>query len=135
SSNTSKTGSANDVTFSTATGVSGRVYLTITADSDVVGYALTSNLNAVTWLNSSSDETGVFSFTPGGDFVLVGNNDGCSSSLVSSCGGNTFYSDTADGGTSDNVSHFAFFDPPAAVPEPSSVFLLGTLVALVGVRM
>ncbi len=66
---------------------------------------------------------GTYTFTPGGNFGLVG--------IVN--GSTKFYSNTAAGGTSDSVSHFAFFEN--ATPEPSTFLLFGAgLVALGATR-
>lgn len=102
--------SVNDVFFSVSGNVTEQVTLAITAATDSLGWQLASG-GAIHSFGTGAQ--GPVSFTPGGDFVLVG--------LVS--GGPTFTSNHAAG---DGVSHFAFFGPAAsAVPEPSSIGLLG----------
>jgi hypothetical protein len=101
--------SVNDVYFSVNGNVTEQVTLSISADTNTLGWELKSGgpINPFT-----SGVQGPVSFTPGGDFILVG--------LVS--GGPTFTSNSA---ASDGVSHFAFFGPTAATPEPASIGLLG----------
>jgi hypothetical protein len=104
-------GSANDVFFSVASAtstVTAQVNLSITANTDTMGWQLVGGGPIHLF---GSGVQGPVSFTPGGSFVLVG--------IVT--GGPTFTSNTA---ASDGVSHFAFFGP-TAVPEPSTVGLLG----------
>lgn len=125
-------GAVDNVWFSFSGGVvDSTVSFKVAGDSNVLGWALVSDPTDIHWVNSSSTETGSFSFTPTGSFFLVANNDGGS-------GGLTFYSDVAAGGTTDsnsfNDSHFAFFGNPAdppSVPEPGSMVLMGT--ALLGI--
>lgn len=124
---TSTTGSANNVTFSVDGGVSTNVSITITSDHDVLGWYSTSSPGTIHWLDNTGPVTGTFTFAPGGTFGLVGNND-------DAMGGNTYYSQTADGNASDTVSHFAFFEN-ASTPEPSTFLLLGAgFLALGGIR-
>jgi hypothetical protein len=104
---TSTGNSVNDVFFSVSGDVTEQVTLAITAANDSLGWQLVSG-GAIHSFGTGAQ--GPVSFTPGGDFVLVG--------LVS--GGPTFTSNHA---ADDGVSHFAFFGP--AVPEPSSIGLLG----------
>jgi hypothetical protein len=104
-------GSANDVFFSVASAIStvtAQVALSITANTDALGWQLVGGGPIHLF---GSGVQGPITFTPGGNFVLVG--------VVT--GGPTFTSNTA---ASDGVSHFAFF-APASVPEPSTVGLLG----------
>jgi hypothetical protein len=101
--------SVNDVYFSVDGNVTEQVTLSISADTNTLGWRLKSGgpINPFT-----SGVQGPVSFTPGGDFILVG--------LVG--GGPTFTSNSA---ANDGVSHFAFFGPSAATPEPASIALLG----------
>jgi len=101
------------------------VLLHIAADTDVLGWYPVGSPGSITLINSGATETGVsLTFTPpDGEFGLVGEN------LTT---GQTFYSNIADGGTSDtspHQSHFAFF----GVPEPGSMVLFGT--ALLGLSV
>jgi len=100
--------SVNDVWFSVTGDVSQQVFLAISAAADSLGWQLRSG-GAVHLF--SSGVQGPVTFTPGGDFILVGN-------MAPSA---SFTSDAASG---DGVSHFAFFQA-TAVPEPSSIGLLG----------
>jgi PEP-CTERM motif-containing protein len=117
----SPTGSANDVSF-TATGqVVIDVALRITVAHDNIGWYSLSEPSEINWLNAGS-RNGSFSFNPGGAFGLVA--------------GNTYYTFYSQDqyGSQDNVSHFAFFDPPSAVaPEPGALGLIG--LALIGTRL
>jgi hypothetical protein len=101
--------SINDVFFSVSGDVSEQVPISITAATDSLGWQLVSG-GAIHLF--SPGVQGPVTFTPGGDFVLIGN---VASPATS------FASNTA---AADGVSHFAFFGP-AAVPEPSSIGLLG----------
>ena len=121
----SSKGSVNDVTFTPVTSTAS-VILGITADSDEIGWFLTSSPGTINWITSSTP------FTPGGTFGLVGCNDWTGSRCI----GNEFYSVTADGNGNDPISHFAFFGPaPVATPEPGAIAMLGFgLLGLVGLR-
>lgn len=108
-------GSVNDVYFTatcaSTTGtdcVSATIYLTITADTDTLGWAPVSNPSAITLLGDTPG-TYAINLTPGEQFELVGE--------VAQTG-QTYYSDSGAG-----ISQFAFFAP---APEPSSLALLGT---------
>lgn len=98
--------SVNDVFFSVSGDVSEQVALSVTAATDTLGWQLASG--GTVHLFGPGLQTATF--TPGGDFVLIGNVGGATN----------FASNTA---AADGVSHFAFFGP--AVPEPSSIGLLG----------
>jgi PEP-CTERM motif len=98
--------SVNDVTFSVNGNVAEQVTLAISSDTNSLGWELVGS-NTVHLFNSGAQSA---SFTPGGDFVLVG----------SVKNGPSFTSNSV---ARDGVSHFAFFGP--SVPEPSSVGLLG----------
>jgi hypothetical protein len=101
--------SVNDVYFSVNGNVTEQVTLSISADTNTLGWQLKSG-GAINHFTSGVQ--GPVNFTPGGDFILVG--------LVG--GGPTFTSNSA---ANDGVSHFAFFGPSAAAPEPASIALLG----------
>jgi hypothetical protein len=101
--------SANDVFFSVDGNVTEQVFLSISAASDSLGWQLVGGGPIHLF---SPGVQGPVNFAPGGDFVLVGNVGG----------GSSFASNTA---SADGVSHLAFFGPNAAVPEPSSIALLG----------
>jgi len=100
--------SVNDVFFSVSGDVSEQVAISVTAATDALGWQLASG-GAIHLF--AAGVQGPVTFTPGGDFVLIGN---VASPATS------FASNTA---AADGVSHFAFFGP--AVPEPSSIGLLG----------
>ena len=99
--------SVNDVYFSVTGSVSEQVAISISAAANSLGWQLVGGGPVHLF---SAGVQGPATFTPGGDFVLIGN-------VASS---NSFASNTA---SADGVSHFAFFG--TAVPEPSSLALLG----------
>jgi PEP-CTERM motif-containing protein len=99
--------SVNDVFFSVDGNVTEQVVISITAATDSLGWQLASGGAIHLFAPGTQGPT---PFTPGGDFVLIGNVGG----------GTNFASNAA---AADGVSHFAFFG--TAVPEPSSIGLLG----------
>ncbi len=120
--NTSKTGSANDVTFSLGPNqnVTANISMTITAGEDKLGYYNTSDPNNIHWLNASN-QTGVFQFAPTGTFGIVAEN----------VYNQTYYSQSKLDCLNDSVSHFAFFGDTAAAPEPGAMGLMaGGLLAV-----
>ena len=115
---TSVTGSTNDVTFTARGQVLLNVDMEVTAGKNKIGWYSVATPSVVNWLNPNATN-GTFSFDPGGQFGLVGGNNM----------GSKYFSQ-ASLGTQDVVSHFAFFDPPASVPEPGTTGLLG--LSLIG---
>lgn len=109
---TSTGGNVGDVTFSVNGDVTEQVTISITSDTDLLGWELAGGgpLHLFT-------TDGPNSFTPGGNFVLVGQ-----------VNGSTDYS-------SNSSAQFAFFEnTAAATPEPSSLMLLGSgLLGMAGV--
>ena len=124
SSNTSHTGSANDVTFSLGANqnVAADVSLAITAGQDKLGYYNVSDPGNIHWLNSPN-QTGVFQFTPTGDFGIVAEN---------LSDNQTYYSQNKFDYSKDAVSHFAFFGDTAAAPEPGAMGLMAGGLITVG---
>jgi len=123
SSNTSKTGSANDITFTDSGTVGAAVTLHIAADTDTLYWYNVSTPGTLTAINPMGSLETSFTFTPNGTFGLAASN-----------GSQTFNSNTsASNNTMDSVSHFAFFVTPT--PEPSTFLLLGAgFVALGSLR-
>ncbi len=117
---TSSTGTANDVTFSASGQVTLDVALQITGAKDSLGWYAISDPKAINWLNADSSD-GLFSFTPGGDFGLVGQSRG-----VTAGTGYTYFTQSWYG-SKDDVSHFAFFrgTSAAVTPEPGVTGLMG----------
>ncbi|HEV2578573.1 MAG TPA: PEP-CTERM sorting domain-containing protein [Acidobacteriaceae bacterium] len=97
-------GNLSDVYFTPGAAVgsdAAMVYLDITADTDILGWELTSGVGGVHLFGGP----GSYSFAPGGNFELIGQ-----------VNGSTDYA-------SNSSAQFAFFAP---APEPSSLALLGT---------
>jgi hypothetical protein len=121
---TSTGGSVNDVSFSVAGDVSETIKLYIAGDADSLGWYLLSDPSSIHALNSSSSQ-GAVTFTPGGNFAIVGENNST---------GINFTSDNVGAGsgynTDNGINHLAWFGPNS-VPEPGSIMLL--LVVLLGV--
>ena len=136
SANQTATGSPNYVTFSTAGPVSSSVMLHMAAGSDVIGWYNVSSPGTVNWLNSAAQLMGDATFTPSGNFGLVGKNVSMNE---------TFYSDVSAGGSTDVVSHFAYFgdlsSPPSEIqvvtvtPEPGSILLIAAAFATFGIML
>ncbi len=124
-SNKTSTGSANNVTFTASGEVVLNIAMQITDAKNVFGWYLLSNPTTVNWLDPNSTD-GLYSFDPGGAFGLVGKNDTY-----------TYYSQS-NYGSADSVSHFAFFNQPAAAgaPEPGMFGLmsLGLLASALFLR-
>jgi hypothetical protein len=123
SSTTSKTDSANDVTFTVdpSQNVTASISLEITAGSNVLGYYDISHPNTIYWLNTHG-QTGMFQFTPTGTFGIA----------AETALDQTFYSQTNYDRVNDSVSHFAFFGDAAAAPEPGAMGLMAGVLILVG---
>lgn len=109
---TSTGGSVNDVYFSTNGSVTEQVTLAVALKQSALGWELTSGVGGVHLFSTGVE--GPLTFTPGGDFILVGQ----------TFAGVTYDSNVA---ASDGFSHFAFFTPSVsnAAPEPSTIGLLG----------
>jgi hypothetical protein len=123
-SNSSRTGSANDVTFSVNPNqkVTATINMEITGGKNALGYYDISDRNhTINWL-SAPGQTGVFQFAPTGNFGLVAEN-----SL-----GQIFYSQANYDCLQDGVSHFAFFGDTAAAPEPGAVGLMAGGLLTIG---
>jgi hypothetical protein len=99
------------VYFSATDLVEGHVDAKFANDHNLLGWYSLSTPDQINWLAGSGAPGASFQFTPNGDFGLVATNGL----------GQNFYSQTAYG-TSDVVSHFAYFDPVA--PEPGQAGLL-----------
>lgn len=117
---TSKTGSANDVTFSATGDVHLSVAEHITQGQNQLGWYSLSDPSTIHWL-SAGTTTGMVSFDPNGAFGLVSQN------LVPYFNHETYsYYSESWMGSQDAVSHFAFFGTPSTVtPEPGLESLVG----------
>ncbi len=118
---TSKTGSADNVTFTSSGAVTLSVALDITRGENKLGWYSLTNPKMVHWF-STGTSVGSYTFDPDGAFGLVDQN------MVPYFKNEdyTFYSQSAFGSL-DSVSHFAFFgDPdPSVAPEPGLNGLVG----------
>lgn len=115
-------GSANDVTFSVGGSVSADIFLKIASYSNTLGYYLLSDSSHAFHALTATSTANVYTFSPSGNFGLIGMVNGSSK----------FYSQTQYG-VCDDVSHFAFFNSPAAAaPEPGMLGLMGAGLVTVG---
>jgi hypothetical protein len=101
-------GSVNDVYFSATGPVTEEVTLSMAAETDSLGWELVSGVGGIHLFPAGVQ--GPVTFTPTGDFVLIGDISGAA----------TLNSDIA---APDGLSHFAFF-AAATAPEPSTISLI-----------
>lgn len=111
------TGSANDVTFHVDGSVTANLLMNISAYTNTLGYYLVSDPTKSFHSLTATATPNVYSFSPTGDFGLIGK-----------VGSTMYYSQTMYG-ESDDVSHFAFFSSSA--PEPGMMGLMGA--GLIGI--
>jgi hypothetical protein len=112
--------SVNDVVFTPDGGPAGTVLLTITADTDQLGWYNIDNPTVITYLTGGGVANTITLDGSGSGFGLVGNVNP---------GNKNFYSnDTTGTPLGDSVSHFAFF----ATPEPDTMALLGFGLVTIG---
>jgi hypothetical protein len=110
-------GSANNVTFHVDGTVNATLLLNISAADDEIGYYLLSDPTKSFHAVSATSDPNLYTFTPNGDFGLIG--------LV----GDTMYYSQTFLGACDDQSHFAFFSSSA--PEPGMMSLMGA--GLIGI--
>jgi len=114
--------SANDVYFSAYGSVDGYIDAKFANDHNVLGWYNLSTPDQINWLTGAATPGASFRFTPNGDFGLVGTN-GLGQDFYSQC----------EYGTSDAVSHFAYFGTDA--PEPGQTGLLALGLAGLGLLL
>ena len=112
--------SANDVTFSVSGNVSANVILSVASNTNDLGYYLVSD--ATHTVHSLGAAGNTYSFTPGGDFGLVGMNI---------TQGTTYYSQSGLDSVEPGTSHFAFFNT-ATAPEPGMMGMMAAGLLSVG---
>lgn len=111
------TSSPNDVTFMSSDPVTVTLLIHIAGSKDYLGWYDAAKPGEIHPLGNGSMAPAVFTFQPTAAFGLQGFNE---------FSGETFYSQTAVGGTQDAVSHFAYFstvDSPSSFIVPSSFIL------------
>ena len=128
-------GSANDVTFTTDGSVDAEIFLNIAAGADLLGWYNVSTPSNIHWLNSLAQPVVGGTFSPNGDFGLVGRNTSLNFTL---------YTQTNAGGDSDVISHFAYFTDQTVnvdalvlnvTPEPGSVLLGFSAIAAIAFKL
>jgi hypothetical protein len=114
----------SSVTFTSYSDVTISFLGGITVNTDSLGwYSLSdpTTLHPLFTSDSSIDDSVIIS--PGGEFALY-STDGWGQTYSSVAASNV--------GDSTTQQHFAFFDPPAVVPEPAAFVLTGTGLGLLG---